>query len=311
MRTLSGGVVLTTQPGSSSGDDLFTRKVNRVRTACQTGRFGLVSTDGTTFLDLEKASDGRFGAAPRLIFDEWEEFRAWVAGADLNFAGQGVPLVAEELDAPSPDPRQVFAIGLNYRDHAVESKMGTPDAPPTFTKWVGSFAGPVGDLQLPSTNVDWEAELVVVIGRYAAAVSAALGWDYVAGVTAGQDYSERAVQLAGPVPQFSLGKSYPGFAPQGPFLVTPDELADRDQLAIECRVNGETVQKSDTGKLIFSVPQLIEHLSAVVPLHPGDVIFTGTPAGVGAARTPPWFLKPGDVVETTIEGVGGLRQITR
>ena len=258
---------------------------------------------------MSQASGGRYGPGPREVYDVWEEFARWVSDTTVDFDADGVPLPLEELDAPSPDPRQVFAIGLNYRDHADEAGFAYPESPPTFTKWVGGFAGPVGDLHLPAETVDWEAELVVVIGRRAESVAAADAWSYVAGLTTGQDFSERTLQLGGPAPQFSLGKSFPGFAPQGPWLVTVDELADPDNLAVECRINGETVQKSSTDRMIFSVPGLVERLSAVLPLLPGDVIFTGTPAGIGAARKPPRFLQDGDVVETTIEGIGGLRQV--
>lgn len=279
-----------------------------MRIATRDGRTVLVSPDTRTLVDVAEASGGRFGPGPRAVYDAWDAFARWVDGAAVDFAS-GAPVVPGELGPPSPDPRQVFAIGLNYRDHADESGLAHPSTPPTFTKFVGSFAGPAGDLVLPAATVDWEAELVVVLGRRAERVAAADAWSYVAGVCAGQDYSERALQLAGPAPQFSLGKSYPGFAPQGPWLVTPDELADPDDLAIECRVNGETVQKSSTSRLIFPVPTLIETLSAVVPLQPGDVVFTGTPAGVGGTRTPPRFLRAGDVVETTVAGVGALRQV--
>ncbi|BCL28748.1 fumarylacetoacetate hydrolase family protein [Streptomyces aurantiacus] len=280
-----------------------------MRIATHSGRMLLVSPDSSRAVDVSQVSGGRYGPGPREVYDVWEEFARWAGDATIDFDADGVPVPLDELGAPSPDPRQVFAIGLNYRDHADEAGFAHPDSPPTFTKWVGGFAGPVGDLRLPTETVDWEAELVVVIGRRAESVAAADAWSYVAGLTVGQDFSERTLQLSGPAPQFSLGKSFPGFAPQGPWLVTVEELADPDNLAIECRINGETVQKSSTDRLIFSVPGLVEQLSAVLPLLPGDVIFTGTPAGIGAARKPPRFLQDGDVVETTIEGIGGLRQV--
>lgn len=150
----------------------------------------------------------------------------------------------------------------------------------------------------------------MVIGARAEKVPAEQAWDVIAGLTVGQDYSERTLQLTGPPPQFSLGKSFAGFSPQSPWLVSLDELDDPADLAISCTINGETVQNSRTSKLIFSIAVLIEKLSAVTVLQPGDVIFTGTPAGVGGARTPRWFLKDGDVVETHIEGIGTLRQTT-
>jgi 2-keto-4-pentenoate hydratase/2-oxohepta-3-ene-1,7-dioic acid hydratase in catechol pathway len=280
-----------------------------VRIATRSGRTVLVSPDTASLVDVAEASGGLFGPDPRGVYDLWDEFVDWAAVASIDFAAAGVPVVFDELGPPSPDPRQVFAIGLNYRDHADESGLGYPDSPTVFTKWTGSFTGPAGELVLPAATVDWEAELVVVIGRRAERVAAADAWSHIAGLTVGQDYSERALQLSGPAPQFSLGKSYPGFAPQGPWLVTPDEVGDPDNLAIECRLNGETMQKSTTNRLLFSVPSLVEHLSSVLPLTPGDVIFTGTPAGVGGTRKPPRFLKAGDVVETTIEGIGALRQV--
>lgn len=278
-----------------------------MRIATRAGRAVLVTSDGASTIDIAKTSNGAFGPDPRGLYDRWAEFGDWAATAHLDGADRD-PVVPEELGPPSPDPRQVFAIGLNYRDHAEESGFEAPTSPSTFTKYVASFAGPVGDLVLPADTVDWEAELVVVIGDRAEHVTAQDAWSHVAGLTVGQDLSERALQLSGTPPQFSLGKSYPGFAPQGPWLVSPDELPDPDRLHITCTINGETVQDSTTENLIFSVPELIERLSAVLPLHAGDVIFTGTPAGVGGTRTPPRFLQPGDVVETTIEGIGQLRQ---
>ena len=280
-----------------------------MRIATRAGRTVLVSPHSMMAVDLAKASGGVFRPDPRQAYDAWGELVRWYRTAAIDFARDGERFELDELEAPSPDPRQVFAIGLNYRDHADESGIAYPEQPTVFTKFLGSFAGPAGDLELAGETVDWEAELVVVIGKAARNVAVEDAWSHVAGLTVGQDFSERTFQLAGPVPQFSLGKSFVGFAPQGPWLVTPDEVSDPDRLPISCTVNGETVQSSSTEQLIFPVPALIAHLSSVLELFPGDVIFTGTPSGVGGARTPPRFLQEGDVVETTVEGVGTLRQV--
>ncbi|MFC4585875.1 fumarylacetoacetate hydrolase family protein [Sphaerisporangium corydalis] len=258
-------------------------------------------------VDVELASGGRFGADPQAVYERWEEFRAWAAEADL--AG-GADFAPEDLGPPTPAPRQVLAIGLNYRAHAAESGFEAPQGlPPVFTKFVSSIAAPVSEVRLPKGgNTDWEVELVAVIGRRAHGVAEADAWDHVAGLTVGQDISERITQLAGPAPQFSLGKSFPGFAPIGPWVVTPDEFDDPADLELRCTLNGEQVQKGRTGDLILSVAALVSRLSEVIPLLPGDVIFTGTPAGVGLGRTPPRFLADGDEVVSAIEGIGELRQ---
>lgn len=256
-------------------------------------------------LDVEQASGGELPADPTSAFERWSELRRWAATAEYG-TEDPAPLAA--AGPPSPSPRQIFAIGLNYVDHAAEAGVSVPTSPLAFTKFVSSLTGPDTTLTLPSGYVDWEAELVVVVGRRAFRVAAAEAWDHVAGLTVGQDLSERRVQLAGDSPQYSLGKSYPGFAPTGPVLVTPDELDDPDDLGIECVLNGETVQSSRTNQLVFGVPELVERLSHVCPLLPGDLIFTGTPAGVGGTRTPPRFLTPGDTLVTTIEGIGSLVQ---
>lgn len=257
-------------------------------------------------VDVAHASDGRFGADVGTAYRHWDDLRSWAA-TRLD-PERSSPLPDAQLGAPSPVPRQVFAVGLNYRDHAAEAGFSLPeDLPPTFTKFPTCISAPNSDLHLPSDSVDWEVELVAVIGRRAERVPAEHGWDHVAGLTVGQDFSERRVQMVGPVPQFSLGKSYPGFGPLGPCLVTPDEFADPDDLALDCTVNGEQVQKGRTSQMIFPVAELVARLSAVCPLLPGDVIFTGTPAGVGMARTPPRYLAPGDEVLSTIEGIGSLR----
>jgi 2-keto-4-pentenoate hydratase/2-oxohepta-3-ene-1,7-dioic acid hydratase in catechol pathway len=214
------------------------------------------------------------------------------------------------LGSPAPAPRQLFAIGLNYDEHAVESGYRTPDTePPVFTKFSTCITGPYGDVELPpGGNTDWEVELVAVIGRPARNVDAADAWSYVAGLSVGQDISERVLQMAAPAPQFSLAKSFPNFGPIGPCLVTVDEFERPDDLELGCTINGETMQKARTSEMIFSVPQLIARLSAVLPLLPGDVIFTGTPAGVGLGREPQRWLAPGDELASYVAGIGQMRQ---
>jgi 2-keto-4-pentenoate hydratase/2-oxohepta-3-ene-1,7-dioic acid hydratase in catechol pathway len=247
------------------------------------------------------------------VYGEWEAFSAWAKTVDLAGA---TAFNRDDLHAPTPGPRQIFAIGLNYRDHAKESGQAIPDSPLVFTKFVTSLAGPAATIALPDGSVDWEVELVAVIGKRAYQVAAADAWSYVAGLTVGQDISERKTQLRGPAPQFSLGKSFPNFAPMGPYVVTLDEIPNPDSLRIQTELSGEGVegvmslQDGNTSDLIFSVPSLIESLSSVLPLLPGDIIFTGTPAGVGMGRDPRMFLQPGQVLTSTIEGVGQLRNVT-
>jgi 2-keto-4-pentenoate hydratase/2-oxohepta-3-ene-1,7-dioic acid hydratase in catechol pathway len=265
------------------------------------GRLVLVRDGGA--VDLAAASDGRLPSAPDEALDRWDDVVRWAAGTN----GAPVPFDHGHLRAPSPRPRQVFGIGLNYASHAAEADLTPPDFPTTFTKFPTCIASPGDTVTLPSAHVDWEVELVVVIGRRAHAVPEADAWSRVAGLTVGQDLSERVVQRQRPIPQFSLGKSFPGFGPIGPWLVTPDELADPDDLAISCTLNGEEMQAGRTSDLIFPVPKLVHLLSGVVPLMPGDLVFTGTPAGVGFTRTPPRFLRHGDELVSTIEGIGALR----
>lgn len=273
-----------------------------MRLANVAGRAALVI--GDRIADLETVSGGRFGPDPMGVYADWDGFVGWARTVDTG-ATTG-PLVEADLRNPVPAPGQVFAIGLNYRSHAEESGMAIPEVPAVFTKFPASLAGPYDDVEVHGAAVDWEAELVVVIGRPADRVSEADGWSVVAGLAAGQDVSDRHLQFAAGA-QFSLGKSRRGYGPVGPWLVTLDEIADPDDLAVGCSVNGEKMQQARTSDLIFGVPRLIAQLSAVLPLRPGDVIFTGTPAGIGAVRQPPRFLQPGDVLETWVEGVGHLR----
>ena len=263
--------------------------------------------DGTA-VDVERASTGRFGPDPQALFADWAAFRDWAVGVDSS---TGVPLDPARLGAPVPRPGQVFAIGVNYVEHAAEAGYPADSMPVTFTKFPSCLTGPVGEIVLPSSTVDWEVELVVAIGKRAERVARETAWDHVAGLTAGQDLSERTSQLEGSKPQFSLAKSYAGFGPIGPVLVTPDEFADPADLALSCSVSGEVMQASRTSRMIYDIPELIVRLSSVLVLQPGDLIFTGTPSGIGNARTPKVFLKPGDVLHTEIEGIGSLEQTFR
>lgn len=268
----------------------------------------LVIVTGDRALDVESASDGRFAADPQAIYERWAEFGEWAATVDLSPAER---FDEADLEAPVPRPRQVFAIGLNYADHAAESEFTLPTDPVVFTKFPSSIGAPNTDVELSGTSVDYEVELVVVIGREAYRVPAEEGWDHVAGVTIGQDISDREVQLRGPAPQFSLGKSFPNYAPIGPTVVTVDELADRDAIGLTTRLKvGEstsTLQDGNTRDLIFSVPELVARLSAIVVLNPGDIVFTGTPSGVGLGKKPPRYLNPGEVLISTIESIGTIR----
>jgi 2-keto-4-pentenoate hydratase/2-oxohepta-3-ene-1,7-dioic acid hydratase in catechol pathway len=262
----------------------------------------LLAGDGA--VDVERASGGVFTADPQAVYERWEEFAAWAREADVSAAE---PYEVGDLGSPVPVPRQVFAIGLNYRDHAAESGFAVPEHPVVFTKFVSSIIGPTGDIALPEGNVDWEVELVAVIGRRAYQVAEDEAWAYVAGLTIGQDVSERVMQFIAPPAQFSVSKSFPGFSPMGPALVTLDEIGDRDDIELGCVLNGESMQKGRTSDMIFSIPSLVAQLSAVLPLLPGDVIFTGTPAGVGQGRKPAKFLASGDELVTYVKGIGEMR----
>lgn len=277
-----------------------------MRIANAGGRLVLLDPQHATgrALDVEAASDGRFGADPQAVYARWDEFRAWAATASLERAQ---PVSDEALLAVVPRPPQVFAIGLNYRDHAAEAGFDVPTEPVVFTKYASSFTGPTGDIALSPGNVDWEVELVVVLGRGGHGIAESDAWDHVAGLTVGQDVSDRTTQFSAPPAQFGMGKSYPGYGPVGPALVTVDELGDPDRLELGCEVNGTSVQKGTTTDMIFGVPALVARLSAIVTLLPGDVIFTGTPAGVGQGRDPQQFLHDGDVLTSWVTGIGTMR----
>lgn len=267
------------------------------------GRVCLGTVGGA--VDIETVSGGLFSSDVQRIYSRWAEFTDWAAGFD---GGPTLTIDESSLQSPVPLPPQIFAIGLNYRDHAIESGLDIPEIPVVFGKFPASVAGPYDRILLPAGAVDFETELVVVIGKRAVGVPAGDAWSHVAGLTVGQDLSERLTQWRGTPPQqFGLAKSFPGFSPMGPVLVTPDEFENPDDLELGCSLNGTPMQKSRTSDMIFTVPKIIEYLSSIVPLLPGDAIFTGTPAGVGFSRDPKVVLGAGDTLTTYVERIGEMR----
>jgi 2,4-didehydro-3-deoxy-L-rhamnonate hydrolase len=229
----------------------------------------------------------------------------------LQSKGADAPEVGadERLGAPIARPSKMVCIGLNYTDHALESKMGIPAEPIIFFKATSSIVGPNDDLVLPrgSEKTDWEVELAVVIGKKASYVTEEEALDYVAGYVLHNDYSERHYQLERGG-QWVKGKSCDTFAPLGPFMATKDEISEVGNLPMWLKVNGKTMQNGSTANMIFNVPFIVSYLSQFMSLLPGDVITTGTPAGVGLGFNPPVYLKEGDEVELGIEGLGSSRQ---
>lgn len=223
--------------------------------------------------------------------------------------GKPFPADGVRILAPVPRPGKVICVGLNYADHAAESGAPIPEEPVIFNKFSTSVCGHLDPIVLPriSSQVDYEAELVVVIGRGGRYLAEESALEHVAGYCCGHDVSARDWQLGKPGKQWLLGKTFDTFAPYGPHLVTADEVGDPGNLGIQLRLNGQTMQSSSTQQLIFSIPKLLAYISRVCILEPGDVVFTGTPPGVGMARKPPVFLKPGDEVEVEVERLGTLR----
>ena len=271
------------------------------RFASKNGRAHLVVGPDNRLVDLAEASQGKFTSEPIDAFRHWNEVREF---ASTVAPDAGATCDVNELDAPSPWPTQVFGIGLNYRSHAEESGLPIPNAPLTFTKFSSSVAHGNADIPVAGTMVDWEVELVVVISDGGRNISRDDAWNHVAGIAVGQDISDRALQFASQPPQFSLGKSRQNYSPFGPWLIDARSVANRDELHMTCTLNGETVQDTNTNDLIFNVSDIVSYLSEIVQLLPGDVIFTGTPGGVGVSRKPQIFLKPGDVLVSTIDGIG-------
>lgn len=261
---------------------------------------------GDRIVDLS-AADSSIPADMRSFLEAGD---AALAAAEKAVSAGGPDFAAGEVKilAPISNPEKVVCIGLNYADHAAESGMDIPSEPVVFSKYASAIVGPGDTIKLPpsSSEPDYEVELVVVIGKGGFNISEGDALGHVAGYTVGHDVSARDYQLQKPGGQWMMGKTFDTFAPIGPDLVTADEVADPHNLGIRCILNGETVQDSNTKQLIFNIPQLIAYLSHVFTLKPGDLIFTGTPPGVGMARDPQLWLKAGDHVVCEVDGIGRL-----
>jgi 2,4-diketo-3-deoxy-L-fuconate hydrolase len=257
---------------------------------------------GGAWYDLAEVSGDATLADPLEAVARHRELHAFYDRCASQPMGGAVAEAA--LGAPISQPRQVFGIGLNYRDHAGESGVPLPPAPLTFTKFPSCIAGPNADIPLSGAMVDWEVEIVAVLGDEASHVAVSDAWGLVAGLTLGQDISDRAVQMTGVPPQFCLGKSFTSYGPIGPALVSVDAFADPDDLALWCDVAGERMQAARSSQLIFSIPTLVAYLSSICRLYPGDLIFTGTPSGVGMARGR--YLAPGETIVSGADLIGEL-----
>tara|TARA_B100000287_G_scaffold392520_1_gene405008 strand:- start:205 stop:1074 length:870 start_codon:yes stop_codon:yes gene_type:complete len=264
------------------------------------GRAALV--EGENYYDLETLSSGKFDKDTSNALNNLNGLSE--LSKDLSISEPTGLLRNVRIDAPISAPKNCFAVGLNYKNHAEEAGMDIPAVPMIFTKHTTCLVGPNATIEMRSDHVDYEAELVVVIGSTGKDIQKDKAWDHVAGLCVGQDISDRTVQFSSKPPQFNLGKSFDTFGPMGPYLISPDLLEDKDSLQIECKVNEEIRQKDNTNDLIFNIPSIISYLSEILTLNTGDVIFTGTPGGVGVMEGK--FLKEGDVLRTSIEGIGVL-----
>jgi 2-keto-4-pentenoate hydratase/2-oxohepta-3-ene-1,7-dioic acid hydratase in catechol pathway len=270
-------------------------------------RAAAATADG--YVDLHATDPGLPASVKHLLAAD-PAVRKAAAAAAASPAAVKYAADAVKLLPPVPDPGKILCIGLNYRDHAIEGGKAIPAEPVLFGKFPNTLIGPGDPIRLPkvSEKVDYEAELVVVIGKRGKHIpNDRSAFEYVGGYTCGHDVSARDWQFRGEEKQWMIGKTFDTFAPTGPVVVTADEIPDPHKLQVQLRLNGATMQNSNTKEFIFGVPHLLWFLSQCITLEPGDLIFTGTPPGVGIARKPPVLLKAGDVAEVEIEGIGVLR----
>jgi 2-keto-4-pentenoate hydratase/2-oxohepta-3-ene-1,7-dioic acid hydratase in catechol pathway len=263
---------------------------------------------GDQFIDIH-ATDANLPGNLRQILAAGPEMLQAAAALATRQGAVKYPIAQAKYHAPIVDPQKIICVGLNYKDHAAESGAPIPKDPVLFSKYATALIGHGETIVLPkvSQEVDYEAEFVIVIGKRGRHIAKAAALDHVAGYTVGHDVSARDWQLKKDGKQWMVGKTFDTFAPCGPLLVTRDEVPDPRLLPIRLRLNNQVMQNSNTTQMIFGVEDLLAYISQVVTLEPGDLIYTGTPPGVGNARKPPVFLKDGDVVEVEIEGLGVLR----
>ena len=265
-------------------------------------------------VDIAAASNGRFPSMTDLVVPQLEAVRLWLDAVQPTVTSSMTPeevSVDSRLGPVVERPSQIFAVGLNYRTHAHEMKMTPPTKPMIFTKFSSSLAGATATFPVPSPRTDWESELVVIFAKPGRNIDRSNALSYVAGYCVGQDLSDRDLQMHGASAQFSIGKSYENFSPIGPWLTTADEVVNPNALSITCDVNGTRYQDSTTEDMVFNVAELVSYISSVCEIRAGDIMFTGSPHGVGQGQAPPIFLSPGDVVVTTIEGLGTIRNEAR
>ena len=278
----------------------------QLRLASINSRAHLVVSETPTHcavIDIAHASNGSLPSDPMACFARWDDLRAFAATTKATPTN----VALEQLDCPVPRPRQLFAVGLNYKRHAEEMGSPIPKQPLIFGKFQSSLNAPFATIKIVGDTVDYESEVVVVIGSGGRDISQSSAWDHVAGLCAGQDVSDRTLQYSGTPPQFSMGKSRTGFSPIGPWVADMADVEERNALRIGCSVNGERRQDTVITDMIFPIDQIVSYVSSICELYPGDIIYTGSPAGVGHGFKPPVYLKAGDVVETTLEGVGTMR----
>jgi 2-keto-4-pentenoate hydratase/2-oxohepta-3-ene-1,7-dioic acid hydratase in catechol pathway len=270
-------------------------------------RAALAVADG--YIDLH-ATDARLPSGMKELLAAPPAIRRAAAEVATSKSAVKHAASAVKLLPPVPNPSKILCIGLNYRDHAIEGGKAIPAEPVLFGKFANTLIAHGDPIKLPKVaqKVDYEAELVIVVGKTGKHIpNDDSAFQYVGGYTVGHDVSARDWQFRGEEKQWIIGKSFDTFAPTGPVLVTADELTNPHKLQIQLRLNGTTLQNSNTKEFIFGVPHLLWYLSQCITLEPGDLIFTGTPPGVGIARKPPILLKPGDVAEVEIEGIGVLK----
>ncbi len=279
-------------------------------------RFATLATDagprlalraGDQYVDLTATDSGLPKTLRELIAGGPDAFAAAGKTASRSDAVR-VPVSSARLHAPIPNPAKIICLGLNYRDHALETGRAIPTEPVLFSKYATTLIGHKESIVIPkvSKRVDYEAELVVVVGRRGRHIPIATAMQYVAGYCVGHDVSARDWQFKGEVKQWMSGKTFDTFAPVGPELVTVDEVPDPHALPIRFKLNDLVMQDSNTKQLIFGVPEILAYVSLIMTLEPGDMIFTGTPPGVGDARKPQIYMKPGDVAVVEIDGLGVL-----